>query len=198
MANAFETMNNTCFGMITPRRGRFSLVRPASVWLVSWLREPACVFVCPALLAPGRCAVAYTVQLDRMFQEVKFFKPGSEIAEKARAKVAVIAAKITKREKRMAEVCAEHSLSPADLFALAQSGAEHAGTGSYLGGYGGGGTYKAPVRDLPAGVVSSLVTESEQIESERRQVRTLELLARNIDPSKNHEISFAELEYLAF
>jgi hypothetical protein len=54
------------------------------------------------------------------------------------------------------------------------------------------------VRDVPAGVVSSLVTESEQIESERQQVRTLELLARNIDPAANHEISFAELEYLGF
>src|SRR5262245_560664 len=197
MANAFETMNNTCFGMITPRRGRFSLVRPASVWLVSWLREPACVFVCPALLAPGRCAVAYTVQLDRMFQDVKFFKPGSEIAEKARAKVLVIAAKITEREQRLAEVCAQHSLGPADLFALAQSGGEHAGTGSYRGGYGGS-AYKAPVRDLPAGVVSSLVTESEQIESEREQVRTLELLARNVNQGANHQISFAELEYLGF
>ena len=37
-----------------------------------------------------------------------------------------------------------------------------------------------------------------QIESERQQARTLELLARNIDPSANHEISFAELEYLGF
>jgi len=37
-------------------------------------------------------------------------------------------------------------------------------------------------------VVSSLVTESEQIESERQQVRTLELLARNIDQSASHEI----------
>jgi hypothetical protein len=132
-----------------------------------------------------------------MFQEIKFFKPGSEIAEKARAKVLAITAKITEREGRMAATCAEHSLSPADLFALAQSGGEHAGTGSYRGSWGGS-AYKAPVRDVPAGVVSSLVTESEQIESERQQVRTLELLARNIDPVANHEISFAELEYLGF
>jgi hypothetical protein len=133
-----------------------------------------------------------------MFQEIKFFKPGNEIAEKARVKVVAITAKIAEREKQMAEVCAQHSLGPADLFALAQSGVEHAGTGSYRGGYGGGSAYKAPVRDLPAGVVSSLVTESEQIESERQQVRTLELLARNIDQSASHEISFAELEYLGF
>jgi hypothetical protein len=142
--------------------------------------------------------VAHKVALDRMFQDVKFFKPGGEIAEKARAKVVVVAARIKEREGRMAAVCAEHSLSAADLFALAQSGGEHAGTGGYRGGYGGGSAYKAPVRDLPAGVVSSLVTESEQIESERQQVRTLELLARNIDQGASHEISFAELEYLGF
>jgi hypothetical protein len=140
--------------------------------------------------------MAHTVQLDRMFQDIKFFKPG-EIAEKARGKTKVIIAQMTQREERIAAVCAEHSLSPADLFALAQAGADHAGTGSYCGGRGGS-AYKAPVRDLPAGVVSSLVTESEQIESERQQVRTLELLARNIDTSNSHEISFAELEYLGF
>jgi hypothetical protein len=142
--------------------------------------------------------MAHKVQLDRMFQEVKFFKLGSEIAEKAATRVVALAARIAEREARIAEVCARYSLTPADLFALAQAGGEHAGTGSYRGGYGGGSAYKAPVRDLPAGVVSALVTESEQIESERQQVRTLELLARNIDPNVQHEISFAELEYLGF
>jgi hypothetical protein len=141
--------------------------------------------------------VAHTVQLDRMFQDIKFFKPGNEIAEKARAKVTVIVTKITEREGQITAICAQHSLSPADLFALAQAGGEHAGTGGYRGSYGGS-AYKAPVRDVPAGVVSALVTESEQIESERQQVRTLELLARNINPSAQHEISFAELEYLGF
>ena len=141
--------------------------------------------------------MAHAVQLDRMFQEIKFFKPGAEIAEKARTRVGLIAAKIAEREARIASVCAEHSLSPADLFALAQSGADHAGTAAYRSGYGGS-AYKAPVRDLPAGVVSALVTESEQIESERRQVRTLELLARNLDPNAKHELSFSELEYLGF
>jgi hypothetical protein len=141
--------------------------------------------------------VAHTVQLDRMFNDVKFFKPGSEIAEKARAKVVVIAAQIGERERRIAEICAEHSLRPADLFALAQAGADHAGTAAYRG-CRSGSAYKAPVRDLPAGVVSALVTESEQIESEREQVRTLELLARNVDPDDSHEVRFAELEYLGF
>jgi hypothetical protein len=142
--------------------------------------------------------VAHKVALDRMFQDIKFFKTGNEIAEKARARLVVIAAKIAEREARMAEVCSQYSLSAADLFALAQSAGEHAGTGGYRGGYGGGNAYKAPVRDLPAGVVSSLITESEQVESERQQIRTLELLARNIDPNAEHEISFAELEYLGF
>jgi hypothetical protein len=133
-----------------------------------------------------------------MFQDVRFFKPGIEMAEKARARAVEITAQIAEREGRITTICAEHSLSPADLFALAQSGGEHAGTASYRGWRGEGSAYKAPVRDLPAGVVSALVTESEQIESERQQVRTLELLARNIDPDANHEISFAELEYLGF
>src|SRR5262249_40200550 len=148
--------------------------------------------------SPGkrRRIMAHKVQLDRMFQDIKFFKPGLEIAGKARAKVAVVAAKIAEREKGMAEVCAENSLSPSDLFALGRAGAEHAGTASYRN-YGGS-AYMAPVRDLPAGLVSSLVTESEQIESERQQLRTLELLARNIDQGSAHEISFAELEYLGF
>jgi len=141
--------------------------------------------------------VAHKVQLDRMFQEVKFFKAGGEIAEKARTKAVAVAARIAEREARMAEVCAQYSLTAADLFALAQAAGEHAGTAAYRGGYGGS-AYKAPVRDLPAGVVSALVTESEQVESEREQVRTLELLARNIDPAASHEISFAELEYLGF
>ncbi len=140
--------------------------------------------------------MAHKVQLDRMFQLIRFFKPGAEVAEKARAKISVVTAKVAEREKRMAEVCAENSLSPSDLFALAQAGGEHAGTGSYRS-YGGS-AYTAPVRDLPAGLVSSLVTESEQIESERQQLRTLELLARNVDQGALHEISFAELEYLGF
>jgi len=67
--------------------------------------------------------VAHTVQLDRMFQDVKFFKPGSEIAEKALAKVLAIRAQITDREERMTAICAQHSLGPGDLFALPSRGA---------------------------------------------------------------------------
>jgi hypothetical protein len=141
--------------------------------------------------------MAHTVCLDRMFQDVKFYKVGGDIAEKARTKVVALGVRIAEREARLADVCTQYSLSPADLFALAQAAGEHAGTAAYRGHYGGS-AYKAPVRDLPAGVVSALVTESEQVESERQQLRTLELLARNLDPSVQHEISFAELEYLGF
>ena len=65
----------------------------------------------------------------------------------------------------------------------------------------GGGTITVRVVEDPFGQVCVLQVEDSGpgiAESEREQVRTLELLARNIDQGSSHEVSFAELEYLGF
>lgn len=134
--------------------------------------------------------MAHTIQLEKMFAEVTFHKPGHEIAAKAQLKVEKLQAKIKEREARIALMCEQHHLSASDLFAVAQEQNE--------GDYRRGPVYAAPVRDIAAGVATALAKESQQVESERTQVRTLGLLIRNIDADTAHELSFAELEYLAF
>jgi predicted DNA-binding ribbon-helix-helix protein len=131
----------------------------------------------------------HTVQLERMFAEVRFHKVGHEIAEKARLKIDALQAKITEREGRIAQLCSDHHLSPSDLFAVAQAQSENEHRRPAC---------SAPVRDIPAGVATAITRESQQLESERAQVRTLGLLMRNIDSTTPHELSFSELEYLAF
>ncbi len=133
--------------------------------------------------------MAHTVQLEKMFAEVKFHKVGHEIATQAKLKIDKLKVKIEEREARIAQLCKQHNLSASDLFALAQDQSE----GDYRRP-----VYAAPVRDVAAGVASALAKESQQVESERTQVRTLGLLTRNIDASTAHELSFAELEYLEF
>src|SRR5690348_4477883 len=127
--------------------------------------------------------MAHSVNMDRMFNLIKFYKRGNEIAEKASLLIAKISSKINEREDRIKAICEEHNLGPSDLYALTQSASNHAGTGRY--NYSNKG-YKAPARDVPAGVASAYITESDQIESERTQIRSLELLARNVDPDKVH------------
>lgn len=133
--------------------------------------------------------MAHTVQLERMFDEVTFTKPGHEIAAKALIKIEQLRAKISEREAVITKLCEQHRLGAADLFALAQEQNES----DYRKP-----AYVAPIRDVPAGVATALKKESQQVESERAQVRTLGLLTRNIEPSRAHELSFAELEYLDF
>lgn len=127
----------------------------------------------------------HVTHLERMFEELKFFKLGREIAHQAGLKVEQLRLKIAEREARIQKVCDEHQLSAADLYALAQQRND-------------GAAYRAPVRDVPAGVSSALARESQQVESEREQVRTLGLLIRNVDREVAHELSFDELAYLQF
>ena len=100
--------------------------------------------------------MAHVVQLDRMFEEVTFHKLGREIAAKADLKIAQLQTKIAEREARIAELCAEHRLSPADLFALAQENKAD----DYRRG---NPAYTAPIRDISAGVASALARESQQV-----------------------------------
>ena len=134
--------------------------------------------------------MAHTVHVERLFSNIVIRVPGRRIAEQALLKIEEVKRAITERESRISALCEEHRLGAADLFALAQQEAEPE--------YGRPAAYRAATVKLPAGVASGRMRESEQIESERAQVRTLGLLARNLAPDVAHELSFAELEFLGF
>ena len=133
--------------------------------------------------------MGHIFQTDEMFGEIKFLKSGREIAAQANLKIEQVKLKIQEREARIAQVCEQHRLGAADLFALADEQSDD---------HRRGPAYRPSVRDIPAGVATALAKESRQVESERSQVRTLGLLTRNIALDTAHELTFFELQYLGF
>jgi len=59
-------------------------------------------------------------------------------------------------------------------------------------------TKAEPQAMIAAGLVQNIITERNLIETEKKQIKELGLMARNIETKKAHTISFEELEFLNF
>lgn len=141
-------------------------------------------------------------------------KTASEIKEKAGLKILAISKKIEERQGRVARLREEYQIDDGALVQLLTAARRQAGADrfSYTTSNSAvaGGTNQMEEKTIGAGVVNNLLTESDFIESEKADVRKLNLVIRNLRPLPRFaqngmpyaEDSFAlsdeELEFLGF
>lgn len=151
----------------------------------------------------------------------EFQKSADEIIEKVKTKVVALRAKIEERQGRVTALRKEYGIDDAALIQLLTEARKAMKNGTAKMSYslsnvrtfgsdeGGGQITKETV--IGAGVVNNLLTENDFIETERDQVRRLELIVRNLKPIKRFanasgteippdgfSLSYGELEYLGF
>lgn len=118
----------------------------------------------------------------------KYTKPASEIVEKAKTKAAQIRAKIEERQGRIAALRAEYEIDDAALVQLLQAARKQQRSHdkmSYSYSQSNArvdGGKQMEEKTIGAGVVNNLLTENDFIEAEKEQVKTLDLMIRNLKP----------------
>ena len=160
--------------------------------------------------------------IDRMF-DYRFEKPSAAIVEKAKQKVEKLQAKIEERQARIAKIRAEYDITDAahiDILTQARQQSQDKMTYTYNPSSLGNGVSVSVTgspmaeRTIGAGIVNLLLTETDFIEAEKKQVQRLGLLIRNLvdvpderihsltagteRPMRGHVLSYKELEYLDF
>lgn len=153
--------------------------------------------------------------ISHMFGNLRFTKTAAEIVEKCKSKTIALKAKIEERQKRVADLRREYEIDDAALIELLTAARKQQNS---LSNYsystsklGIGGKKELEEKVIGAGVVNNLLTESDFIEGERDQVRTLEMIARNLKPiprfasgngtplpEDEFVLDSEELEYLGF
>jgi hypothetical protein len=142
-----------------------------------------------------------------------------EIIDKTHAKIGKIKAKIEERQTRIARLRKEYSIDDGALIQLLTEARKNAANHAANNMYSYSSTSNAPVgsgnrmeeRTIGAGAVNDLLTENDFIESEKDQVKRLELVARNLGPitrfasgdgtkyeQTHFDLSTDELEFLGF
>lgn len=152
-------------------------------------------------------------QIERpseLFESVRYnTKTTPELREAMQKKVKELTARIQDREARMKRIRDEYQI---DAERLANLVMQFKNKGSEFVSYQSqGGASRDTV--VPAGVIANIIREREMIDSERGQIRKLELVLRNIpdtelynDPKTGevksrqplHQLTDDELEYLGF
>lgn len=160
-------------------------------------------------------------RVEQMFH-TNFEKPVAEVKAKVIAKVEKIKQKIEERIVRVKNLRAEHGIDDAALIELltqARNAAkrnnaamQYSYTSNAPVGASANGTMSVE-KTIGAGVVNHLMTENDFIESERDEVKRLELYARNVTETRNWDarrlpgelppvvgvhLSYDELEYLGY
>ncbi len=159
-----------------------------------------------------------------MFESFTYEKSSAEIKEKAKAKIAALEAKVKEREARVARIRAEYEITDqalVDILTQARGAQRDNNRMSYsyktsLGnGVTTAQTAQGPEeRTIGAGTINNMLTENDFIESERKQVKRLELIVRNLKdlpdanvrvvspgetrPLRGPSLREDELEYLGF
>jgi len=136
------------------------------------------------------------------FYNITFFKSGKDIAEKAKTVVSYLQAKIEERNGRILKIKKETGLNDVDWTAALMASAQRHNHGlsiannvRTLGDDNGGPTITV---GLTSGQAYNVREELNHIEREKKEITTLEILARNINVNDSHKLTFAELEYLGF
>jgi hypothetical protein len=117
------------------------------------------------------------------FPSLKFTKKGADIITKANEKLVALKAKVEDRTGRINKLCKEYKIDVADFFANID---EYAGRTT------------ASNSAMKAGDKEALKVESSLISEERGQIKSLELIARNLLADEKFSLSFEETEYLGF
>ena len=169
------------------------------------------------------------VNIGHMFQGLHYTKTASELKPAMSKKLAKVEKKIKEREKRIVDLRREYAIDDAALIQLLTEARKNTSMGSsvmnysysvgpqgYQGsqgvtGAGGSRSRKAiePVeRVVGAGVVQNLLTEMDNIDEEKDQVKRLKMILRNLRPLPNYAeggkklpdagfpVNYQDLEYL--
>ncbi|WP_163996398.1 hypothetical protein [Pyxidicoccus caerfyrddinensis] len=145
-----------------------------------------------------------------LFESVRYnTKTTPELREAMKKKVLEIAARIEDREGRMKRIRDEYEIDSERLAALVIQFQNR--DSDFVSYQAQGGASRDTV--VPAGVIANIIREREMIDSERGQIRKLELVLRNLpetelynDPRTGevrsrqplHQLSDDELEFLGF
>lgn len=146
----------------------------------------------------------------------QYVKSSKQITEKMSAKIIQLKSKIEERKKRIKGIREENKITDAvyiDLLEQARDAQrKNAQVISYsvsnkmAGGSGGPGGLAEETFTIGAGVVNSLLTESDMLRSEGEEVTRYELIVRNLEDLENtdtgkkvgHRLQEEELRYLGF
>lgn len=131
------------------------------------------------------------------FGNIKFYKTGTEISKRAQDKADGLRVQIKVRKSRIEEIVKNKKIDAADvLAALGDRDARIITQGAGMGG----GPRESPLDKLPLNVSeqAAIQTEAQAMHREAKDVEKLECIARNIDPTEDHELSYQDLEYLGF
>jgi hypothetical protein len=163
-----------------------------------------------------------TLDPRTMFRGLSFTKSATDIIVAATKKVTTLKAKITEREQRIVDLRKEYDIDDSALIQLltesrkrdaSMSAAMTYSFSKSLSNSEIGSSHSAPKaeeRIVGAGVVNNLLTENDFIENEKEQVKSLELIARNLKaiprfsttgialPDEEFKLTQDELTYLGF
>ncbi len=152
-----------------------------------------------------------------MFESFTYEKSSVEIKEKAKVKIATLEDKIKEREARVTRIRTEYEITDqalVDIMTQARS-AQQRDKMSFSYKTTHNATAQGPEeRTIGAGTINNLLTENDFIEAERKQVKRLQLIVRNLKdlpdqnvrvvtpgetrPLRGPTLREDELEYLGF
>ncbi|AGC46315.1 hypothetical protein MYSTI_05027 [Myxococcus stipitatus DSM 14675] len=154
----------------------------------------------------------YVEQASGMFDSVRYnTKTTPELRVAMQKKVKELMGRIDEREARMRRIREEYQIDAERLATLVMQFQKQS-RGSEMQSYQSqGGASGAAL--IPAGVIANIIREREMVDSERAQIRKVELVLRNLsdtelynDPKTGevksrqplHQLTDDELEYLGF
>jgi|GEM_PF-1380950 len=148
---------------------------------------------------------------EDLFEGVSYnWKTSPELREAMQRKVIALRELIEGREQRLKHLRAEYSID-AELLARLVMQFQKQSHGAGVVNYNNQGDGKEKL--IPAGVIANIIREQEMIDSERGQIRKLELILRNLrdtEPYNDqetgetktrgcvHRLNDTELEFLGF
>ncbi|WP_338865452.1 hypothetical protein [Myxococcus stipitatus] len=154
----------------------------------------------------------YVEQPTEMFESVRYnTKTTPELRGAMQKKVKELGGRIDEREARMRRIRDEYQIDAERLATLVMQFQKKA-RGSEMVSYQSQGGDSGDAL-IPAGVIANIIREREMVDSERAQIRKLELVLRNLpdselynDPKTGevksrqplHQLTDDELEYLGF
>ena len=158
--------------------------------------------------------MASNIRIESLFGGLSFTKTAEEIRRAAALKLGQVTCKIDERKKRISQLRKEYNINDADLIQLLTEArrdleARTSRMSYSISNSGGGTAGGTDEKIIGAGVVSNILTESDQIEAEKDQVKHLGLIVRNLKPiprfcdgtgaalpEEEFHVSKADLEYL--
>lgn len=141
-----------------------------------------------------------------LLRSVTFTKPGTALHTALGKRIKETRAKVDDRRKRIVDLRAAHDITDADMVELltqqrANDRAQFYSLSSVAVAAPAGrkGAQASPTtRAIAAGVVANLAQESDLVRSESEAAERWTVIHRNLDQTREHTVTLADLEFLGF